>query len=511
VISERLRQVAARHRHELAIVDGSERITFGDLLERINAAREWLRGELHLSPGDVIAIALDNSWPFVACCFAVSELGGVSLLCNPQWRAAELAVLAERVAFRAAIVEPRLAAEWNRALDPIPNSRVLTADSVPAEGQPDRPIQPASEDAPVIYLSTSGSTGLPRIVPRSHRNLTANARNVTSTLDIGSGHRFLCIVPFHYSNGLNNSLLLPLLNGAVMVMLRRFTPSACADLIHREQVNTLIGSPFIYGSLAASVGDASLLSSLKHCFTAGGRIPASVVETWRARFGISIRQLYGMSEAGVIAIERPDPAQASSLDPLSPDASSPDASSPDAASPDALIGSPIFGVEVVILGPDGQTLQPGEIGELAVRSDGLLSGYLGEPEPSRGLFLNGFFRTGDLGCFDAAGNLRLNGRMGRVMNIAGVKVHPAEIERVVEMLPSIAACHVDTVPNGSGGEMIRARVVPGPGAQVTRREVVEHCRRHLAEYKLPRTIEFLESSPVTIGGKIPRSGPSPAI
>ncbi len=497
MISEHLRQVAARHRHELAIVDGSERITFGGLLERINAAREWLRSELHLSPGGVIAIALDNSWRFAACCFAVSELSGVSLLCNPQWRAAELAVLAERVALRAAIVEPRLAAEWNRALDPLQNSRVLTSDSVPAEGQPDRPIQPASEDAPAIYLSTSGSTGSPRIVPRSHRNLTANARNVASTLDIGSGHRFLCVVPFHYSNGLNNSLLLPLLNGAVTVMLPRFTPSACADLIHREQVNTLIGSPFIYGSLAASVGDASLLSSLKHCFTAGGRIPAGVVETWRARFGISIRQLYGMSEAGVIAIEGADPAPASSSD----------ASFPDTAAPDALIGSPIRGVEVVILGPDGQTLQPGEIGELAVRSDGLMSAYVGEAEASRGLFLNGFFRTGDLGYFDAAGDLRLNGRMGRVMNIAGVKVHPAEIERVVEMLPSVAACHVDTVPNGSGGEMIRARVVPGPGAQVTRREVFEHCRRHLAEYKLPRTIEFLESSPETIGGKIPRSGP----
>jgi long-chain acyl-CoA synthetase len=492
VISERLRHVVARHRHELAIVDGSERITFGGLLERINAAREWLRGELHLSPGDVIAIALDNSWMFVACCFAVSELGGVSLLCNPQWRAAELAVLAGRVSFRAAIVEPRLAVEWNRVLDPIPNGRVLTSDSVPAEGQPDSPIQPASDDAPAIYLSTSGSTGSPRIVPRSHRNLTANARNVASTLDIGSGHRFLSIVPFHYSNGFNNSLLLPLLNGAVTIMLRRFTPSACADLIYREQVNTLLGSPFIYGSLAASVADAPLLSSLKHCFTAGGRIPSSVVETWRARFGISIRQLYGMSEAGVIAIEGADPGSASYLD---------------ASSPDALIGSPIRGVEVLILAPDGQTLQPGEIGELAVRSDCLMSAYLGEPEPSGGLFLNGFFRTGDLGYFDAAGNLRLTGRMGRVMNIAGVKVHPAEIERVVEMLPSVAACHVDTVANGSGGEMIRARVIPGPGAQVTRREVVEHCRRHLAEYKLPRTIEFLESSPVTIGGKIPSPSP----
>jgi acyl-CoA synthetase (AMP-forming)/AMP-acid ligase II len=135
-----------------------------------------------------------------------------------------------------------------------------------------------------------------------------------------------------------------------------------------------------------------------------------------------------------------------------------------------------------------------------------MSGYLGEPELSRSLFHNGFFRTGDLGYFDSGGNLYLTGRMGRVMNIAGAKIDPVELERVVELLPNVASCHVDAVPNGRGGEVIRARVVLRDGLQVTRREVIEQCRRQLAEYKLPRIIEFLEATPVTIGGKIPRAG-----
>jgi acyl-CoA synthetase (AMP-forming)/AMP-acid ligase II len=133
-----------------------------------------------------------------------------------------------------------------------------------------------------------------------------------------------------------------------------------------------------------------------------------------------------------------------------------------------------------------------------------MSGYFGEPELSRSLFHEGFFRTGDLGCIDSAGNLHLTGRLGRVLNIAGVKVDPVEVERVVETLPNVESCHVDAVPNGRGGDVIRARVVPRQGLPVTRRDVIEQCRRQLAEYKFPRIIEFLEATPITMAGKIRR-------
>ena len=486
MISELLRDVASRNRRAIAVVDGSERITFGGLLERVLATREWLRSALDPKSGDVIALSLDNSSQSVAVCFAISELGCAAMPCNTQWRAAELRVFVNRLGFRGAIIESRLSAEWNQIQDLIPSSRLLTADRAPTGIDPDGalnlpPTKPTAEDAPAIYLSTSGSTGAPRLVPRTHRNLIANARNVARALNIGPGHRFLSVVPFSYANGLNNSLLLPLLNGATMVMMRRFSPSACAELVHREKVNTLFGSPFIYQSLANGIGDPSLLSSLKWCFNAGGRIPANVVENWRVRFGVSIRQLYGMTEAGVIAIEETTPAPVASLG--------------------ACIGAPIGGVDAIVLGAQGQCLEQGEIGELAVQSEAVMPGYHGEPKRV------GFFRTGDLGYFDASGNLHLTGRMGRLMNIAGVKVHPVEVERTVEMLPSVASCHVDTVSNGHQGEVIRARVVPREGFSLERREIIEHCRRHLAEYKLPRIIEFLESTPVTIAGKLPRSEP----
>ncbi len=412
--------------------------------------------------------------------------------CNPQWRAAELRAYAGRLGFRGAVIEPRFRAEWDQILDAIPNGSLLTADSLPSSASPAGSSGPlsmdsAAEDAPALYLSTSGSTGAPRLVPRSHRNLRATAENVGSTLEISPGRRFLSVVPFFSSNGLHNGLFMPLMRGATVIMMRQFSPGACAELVQREQVDTLFGSPFVYGYLVDSVGDPKLLSSLQYSYSGGARLPSNVSDRWRERFGVPIRQSYGMSETGLITAERTAQTLPSAVG--------------------ACIGEPVRAVEIIILGGDGQNLGVGEIGELAVHSASLMSGYFGEPELNNRRFFNGFFRTGDLGCFDSTGRIHLTGRMGRGINIAGTKIDPVEVERAVEMLPNVASCHVDAVPNGRGGEVLRARVVPLDGLPLTRREVIEHCRLQLAEYKLPRVIEFLETSPATLAGKVPRNRP----
>jgi long-chain acyl-CoA synthetase len=493
MIPESLRVVAGRHAERLAIIDGNQRITYGEFFERVGAVGEWLGNELGPQPG-IIAAALDNSWQFAACFFAASTLGYSLMPCNPQWRAAELQRILERLGLRNAIIEPRLSAEWNQILDAIPGMRLVTRDSVPAANtRPSSPSLPSANpggglDDPTLYLATSGSLGTPRLVPRSHRNLVALAGNVGRTLDIGPDWRLLGVIPFHYSNGFHNSLVVPLLNGATIVMLPQFNPRACAELVQREQINTLFGSPFIYASLLDGVHDRAALKSLQRCFSAGGRMSSSLKERWQERFGVPIRQLYGMTETGAIAIESSERAPEPSIG--------------------ACVGPPIHGVEVVVCGPDGANLAPGEIAELRVRSASVMAGYAGESEPDRSVLPDGFFRTGDLGFMDSHGTLHLTGRLGRVMNIAGVKVDPVEVERAIELLAGVSSCHVDAVPNGAGGEVVRARVVARQGVQLTRRLIIEHCRQHLADYKFPRVIEFLEASPVSIAGKIPSAGAS---
>jgi long-chain acyl-CoA synthetase len=485
MIFEQFRDAAQQHRDELAIIDGDQRITYGQLLELIGGMRAWLQSTLNPKAGDVVAVSLSNTWQFVACFFAVSELGGVFMPCNPQWRAGELRRFAGRLGFRGAITDPQFRKTWDQAGDVLNPESVLTVpDAVNGCAPGAAPVtRSGSEDAPALYLATSGSMGVPRVASRSHRNLAAAARNTARTLGIGHERRFLSVVPFFHVSGFSNSMLMPLLHGATVVLMRRFTAAACADLIYRERVDVLIGSPVIFGFLADSVEDPGLLASLQLCFSAGARLPAALSQHWRNRFGVRVRQWYGMSETGTISID------------LSP------GEAPSRAG--AFVGAPISGVEVRVIGPEGREAGPGTAGEVTVRSEAVMAGYAGQPESNQHIFVDGFFKTGDLGYVDTEGNLYLTGRIRPVINTGGVKVDPVEIEETIEALPHVSACRVDAVAEGRAGDVIRARVVIRQGQRITRRDVIEQCRLRLAEYKLPRIVEFVETLPATMAGKIP--------
>jgi len=489
MIGAQLREIASRNPDHPAIIDGDERITYGRLMRRVNGIAAWLRRSLRIRPGDMVAASLTNSWQFVACFFAVSDLGGVFMPCNPQWRAPELRGLAVRLGFRGVICEAQFRGEWDRvgeALDP--ESVLMLADGTGAweadcMGDPVPGCQ-EREEAPALYLATSGSTGAPRIVPRSHRNLLAGARNAARALGVSPRRRFLSVVPFYHSNGFHNCMLMPLMNGACVVLMRQFIPAVCAELVQRERTDVLIGSPLIYRLLGGRVADPDLLSTLDICISAGARLPRDEAERWKARFGVRLRQLYGSSETNVISIDCSD-------------------REPAFGGAGSFVGAPIPEVEVRCLGPGGEPLGTGKTGELAVRSPAVMSGYVGEPERNQQVFHDGFFRTGDLGSIDLDGNLYLSGRIGRVLNVHATKIDPVEVELAVEALPGVSACRVDGVPHGREGDVIRARVVTRRNVAVTRREIIEWCRERLAEYKLPRVIEFVEDLPSTISGKQP--------
>jgi acyl-CoA synthetase (AMP-forming)/AMP-acid ligase II len=449
-IGQRFTEVAKRYSGELAIIDGEHRLTYGRLAEEIDLAAKRMAEAFPIAPGDVIAASLRNGLEFVTSFFAVAQLGGTFLPVNPQWRSQELRDLTQRLNVRCTI-------------PPSPESfraaRVSERSALP--------VAPRFE--PAAYLTTSGSTGVPRIVPRTHRNLLAGAENVAQALNIGPGHRFLSVVPFHHSNGFHNCMIMPLMAGACVVTLQNFSPAACVDLIQREGANVLIGSPFIYSCLA----DRDFSSVPELCISAGARMPVGLAQRWRDRFGVRVRQLYGSTETSVISIDQGSEDHA-------------------ANGAGAFVGSPIPGVEVKRFDATG---------ELAVRSPAVMSGYFGEPELNATVFQDGFFLTGDLGFIDERGELCLTGRSRRVINLGGIKVDPVEVERVVEELPGVEACFVDAGAGGREGEIIRARIVLRSGVEITRAQVVEICRSRLAEYKLPRIIEFLDALPTSVSGK----------
>lgn len=473
MVSERFRAACAEHAARLAVVDGGERISYRELATRVTALGRSLRTGFSVKQGDIVAASLPNRWQFIAGFFAAADLGGVFMPFNPHWRAAELRWFAER--FRPAVVltDASSRREWTAVGELVPESRLLDVDGLEARLEPaaDSTGNRRFEDEPALYLLTSGSTGRPKVVPRTHRMLVTGARNVAPAIGIRAGQRFLCVVPFHHANGFANSMLAPLFCGATLVLARRFFPALVWELVRRERIGALIASPFVYSLLAEHADAAGTLAGLEIAVSSGAPMSGALRRLCRERLGISVRQLYGSSETGTISIEP--------------------AGMPPA---EGLVGRPIDGVEVRILD-----------GEVIVRSPTTMSGYAGEPELNAHLFRDGFFRTGDLGRIDEAGNLWIGGRLKRILNAGGIKVDPVEIENVLSMLPAVRQCHVSGVADERETEIIRCQLALRPGRRLDRADIIAHCRQHLAEYKIPRIIEFVDEIPTDLAGKTPMS------
>lgn len=468
MVSERFQAICAAYAGSLALVDGDEHITYADLATRVASLSHYLGSVLGVRQGDIVAAALPNRWQFVAGFFAAVDLGAIFMPFNPNWRARELGWFLERFRPAAVLLDDMSRPAWQEL---VPGDRLIDADRLDARLEPAgewfrrRPLR----DGPALYLLTSGSTGRPRVVPRSHAMLVAGASNVSPAIGIRAGQRFLCVVPFHHANGFANSMLAPLLAGATLVLMRRFVPARLFELVRQESIDVLIASPFIYSLLCEQEAQRGALAELEIAISSGAPMSAGLRKRCREHLGVDVRQLYGSTETGTISVERPGMPAA-----------------------DGSVGTPIDGVEIRILD-----------GEVTVRSPTTMAGYVGEPELNERLFCDGFFRTGDLGRMDERGDLWIGGRLKRILNVGGIKVDPVEIENVLLQLPAVRQCCVWGMAADRATEIIRCQLVLRPGERLERSDIIAHCRQHLAEYKIPRIIEFVDEIATDLAGKSP--------
>jgi long-chain acyl-CoA synthetase len=262
-----------------------------------------------------------------------------------------------------------------------------------------------------------------------------------------------------------------------MVLMRKFVSRQLIELVQKERISVLIGSPFIFRVLAEHVEDPLSFASVRICLSSGAPMPRNLTERFLNEFSLTVRQQYGSSETGTIAIEAEDEALG------------------------ATVGPPLANVEVKIIGETGAELPAGETGEILVKSATMTNGYVGEHVDNRKFFHQGFFRTRDLGFIDQRGNLVLTGRMKRLINVAGIKVDPVEVENVLKSHPGVKDVSVHAEIGKLEMEVLKATIVALPGSGLSRSKIIKHCRAHLAEFKIPRIIEFKASLPVNLLGK----------
>lgn len=327
----------------------------------------------------------------------------------------------------------------------------------------------------LLLKLTSGSTGLPKATRTTESNLWHEGWRIVEAMSIRPSDVQLGVIPLSHAYGMGNLVLPLLLQGTTVVLRESFVPATLASDVAAFGVDVFPGVPFMFDHLATALPSAAL-RRLRTTMTAGARIDDRTVVAFHDRFGLKIHSFYGTSETGGISYDDTDGVET----PVS-------------------VGKPMGGTTVTCVAVDGVEAPAGRV---FVTSPTVADGYAGPGAVQEG-FVDGGFLTGDLGELDARGHLRLTGRVSSFVNVAGKKVLPDEVERVLREMPALRDVRVLGAPCPRRGEVLVACVV-GAGPSVSMLDVRQFCAARLAPHKVPRELLLLDAIPIDERGKTDR-------
>lgn len=441
-------------------------MTFAALASEADAVAQAFRGA-QLQRGAIVVTLIGNRTAFVSTFLACLQCGVVMVPLDGDSAVAEALVLVQRFAAAALIVRADIPLESAQPLVSLPSGLKMIRFS----GGGERGTFPA--DA-VLFKLTSGSTSAPKAVMASESSLVADGRQIVAAMGIVPADVNIAAIPLSHSYGLGNLVIPLLLQGSAIVLRDAFAPARLFEDIRIAGATIMPGVPFMFEYIRQHLAGARFPSSMRVLITAGARIDHSTVAAFKDVFGLKIHSFYGTSETGGIAYDHSD----------------------EVSEPPTL-GYPLSSVQVEYRPVAGGVA--GE-GRLHVRSAAVGHGYAGEAEDTRESFVDGGFLTGDVGYADASGRIVLTGRVSRFVNVAGRKVHPDEVARVLMSYPGVIDAKVFGVPDVARGQALVACVVADP-ARADAIALRRHCAARLSPYKIPRRIVVLRNLPVDARGK----------
>ncbi len=485
-LADMLEKVTRENAIRPAIVEGDTAVTYDDLWRRIHATARLLK-ERGVKQGDSVGILLPNSTEFVTGYFAIVVLGGIVVPLNDHYQHDDLLYFLNVCNVTFLLTSETFAPLCDEVLPDyetpcgllyVDAEKKPFLDSLPSMSVDKVEIDPG---LPVMYQFSSGSTGTPKKIARTHTNLLLELQSLHQTLQITREDRFLGAAPFSHVNGMMRSMMNSISAGATLYPVPAFKRQAVAELIEHHQISVFIAVPFMFSMLAeANFRKPPTFSSLRYCISASAPVPVKSNQLFFEKFGSYIRQLYGSTETGTISVNL----------------------HPDVADSLESVGTPLGGVEVDVFTDHGSLAMPEEMGELAIKSPFMITGYEGLEEVNRKDFRDGYFFTGDLGKKDAQGRIYLLGRKKFFINKGGFKVDPREIEEILEKHPKVREAVAVGVPTSHGDEKVKAVVVASEPC--TAHEMVEFFRGKIADFKIPSVVEFRTSLPKSPTGKIRR-------
>jgi HIP---CoA ligase len=464
-IPEMVLSAADRFGDAEAIVDGPLRFTFAEAVDRICCAAGAFAG-MGIAKSDRVAIWAPNSADWIIAAFGLLTAGGVLVPVNTRFKPEEAGDIISRSGAKAVLVQKGFLDQDYTAPAGIPVID-LKSDFLSGDSPFERAVS-GTDIADIIF--TSGTTGRPKGAMMNHRQTLRMYEEWATLADLREGDRYLMINPYFHTFGLKAGLITSFLRGATMLPLAVFDVDVVVDLIERERITMLPGPPTLYHSLL-TVRDKAKLSTLRAGVTGAADIPVELVRRIHSELPFkTLMTGYGLTEAGNVTLSRPG----DSFEDVATTA-----------------GLPCEGVEVRIA----------DDGEVLVRGYGVMQGYLDDPvATAHAIDDDGWLHTGDLGKFDAAGRLRIDGRKKDMFIVGGFNAYPAEIEGFMLEHHAVAQVAVIGVPDQRLGQVGKAFVVPKE--PVSEEDLIAWCRQRMAGFKAPRYVEFLGELPLNATGKV---------
>jgi HIP---CoA ligase len=479
-----------------ALITDDRSFTAAALRDEVHRASAALIG-LGVQPRDRVAIWSPNTWHWVVACLAIHHAGAAMVPLNTRYTAEEAADVLARTDTPVLFGMGRFlgndrVADLDRAA--LPALRHIVRIPIDADdGTWEEFIAGGTDTDAVIsrtaavvpddvsdILFTSGTTGRSKGVLCAHRQSLSASASWAANGKITSDDRYLCINPFFHNFGYKAGILACLQTGATLIPHLTFDPLRTLQAIEQHRITVLPGPPTIYQTLLdhPARGDYDL-SSLRFAVTGAATVPIVLVERMQTELDIDIvLTAYGLTEAnGMGTMCRSDD---------------------DAVTVATTCGRPFADFELRIdATPDAES------GEVLLRGPNVMLGYLDDPAATAAAIdADGWLHTGDIGAVDKAGNLRITDRLKDMYICGGFNVYPAEVEQVLARMAGVADAAVIGVPDERLGEVGRAFIVPRPGAELDEQSVIAYTREHLANFKAPRSVRFVDALPRNAGGKV---------
>ena len=478
-----------------ADADARPPLTYAALRDLAGATVAGLNA-MGIGRGDRVALVLPNG-PQAASTFVTVACAATTAPLNPAYRTEEFAFYLDDLGARALLIargqaSPARAVAAERGIpivEVVPDAAAgsfTLAPETPLAGTAARPGMAGPDDIALV-LHTSGTTARPKIVPLSHRNVTASAAHIGASLALTPDDTCLNVMPLFHIHGLIAAVLASLGAGASVVCSPGFNAFRFFAWFAAARPSWFTAVPTMHQTilpLAARHREAIAAGRLRFIRSSSSSLPPQVMEELERTFGVPVIEAYGMTEA----------AHQMASNPLPP-----------AARHAGSVGR-AAGPEIAIMDDAGKILPPGALGEVVIRGPNVTAGYDNNPDANAKAFTHGWFRTGDQGTLDANGYLRLTGRLKEIINRGGEKVSPLEVDAVLMDHPAVVQVVTFAMPHDKLGEEVAAAVVLREGQTLEEAALREFAAQRLAAFKVPRRILFMPEIPKGATGKLQRIG-----